>query len=373
MSSSVSVPVKVNNVVKRFGKVEALRRVSVYIKPGEFLVLLGPSGSGKTTLLRCIAGLEIPDEGEIIIGDKVVVNTSKRIFVPPKDRDIAMVFQNYALYPHMKVFDNIAFPLKLRKVPKEEIRKRVVEVAKMLRIEELLDRYPKQLSGGQQQRVALARALVRNPKVFLMDEPLSNLDAKLRVYMRAELKRLQKELKITTIYVTHDQAEAMTMADRIAVINEGRIMQLGTPIDLYERPENIFVAGFIGSPPMNFFDISLKEAEGKLIIDAGEFTLTVPENLAEILREYVGKELTFGVRPEHILVYKEPQENSIKTEVYVVEPLGSETIVNLRVGSIVFKAKVPPYTKLDIGTTVYALPMMDKIHIYDKKKGKIIV
>ncbi|RLE58654.1 MAG: sugar ABC transporter ATP-binding protein, partial [Thermoprotei archaeon] len=230
--------VSVKDLLKKFGNVIAVNKISFEVNDGEFVVLLGPSGCGKTTTLRLIAGLETPDGGEIWIGDKLVND------LPPKDRDVAMVFQNYALYPHMKVYDNLAFPLRLRKLPKDKIDRKVREVAKLLRIDNLLDRYPRQLSGGQQQRVALGRALVREPHVFLMDEPLSNLDAKLRVYMRAELKRLQRELGITTIYVTHDQAEAMTMADRIVVMNEGKIQQIGTPSELYYKPANLFVAGF---------------------------------------------------------------------------------------------------------------------------------
>ena len=245
--------VKVVNLVKKFDKTVAVDGISFDVKDGEFIVLLGPSGCGKTTTLRCIAGLETPDEGEIYIDDKLVND------LPPKDRDVAMVFQSYALYPHMTVYGNLAFPLKMRKLPKDEIDKKVKEVAKLLNIDHLLDRKPRQLSGGEMQRVALGRALVRTPRVFLMDEPLSNLDAKLRVYMRAELKKLQRDLKITTIYVTHDQAEAMAMADRIAVMNKGKILQYSEPHDVYEKPANLFVAGFIGSPPMNFIKASIVE------------------------------------------------------------------------------------------------------------------
>ncbi|RLE52516.1 MAG: glycerol-3-phosphate ABC transporter ATP-binding protein, partial [Candidatus Methanomethylicota archaeon] len=239
------VKIHLEHVTKVFGEVVAVDDVTLTIREKEFMVLLGPSGCGKTTTLRIIAGLEEPTKGEVYIDDQPVT------YLPPKDRDIAMVFQNYALYPHMKVYDNIAFPLKLRKYPKEEIDKMVKEVAEMLHIEDLLDRMPKQLSGGEQQRVALARALIRRPKAFLLDEPLSNLDAKLRVVMRAELKRLQKELGVTTVYVTHDQAEAMTMADRIAVMKDGKVLQVGSPADVFNKPVNLFVAGFIGSPPMN--------------------------------------------------------------------------------------------------------------------------
>jgi len=369
--------VKVVNVTKIFGgKVVALDNVSISVKNGEFFVLLGPSGSGKTTLLRCIAGLERPDKGVIAIGDKVVFDAKRKISIPPKDRDIAMVFQNYALYPHMKVFDNIAFPLRLRKIPKEEIRKKVVEVAKLLRIQDLLDRYPRQLSGGQQQRVALARALVRNPKVFLMDEPLSNIDAKLRVLMRAELKRLQKELGITTIYVTHDQAEAMTMADKIAILNFGKVMQIGTPGELYHKPANLFVAGFVGSPPMNFFDVTLvyDEKRGSYFLDSGEFQIKLPSDIAKIVSEEAkGEELILGVRPEDIQVLKEPIEGVFEAEIYVIEPLGSETIINLKVGNYLFKSRMLGEFQEGHGEKVYVKFNVEKIHIFDKKTEKAII
>ncbi len=258
--------VRLENITKIFPpNVVAVNNVNLKIEKGEFFVLLGPSGCGKTTTLRIIAGLEKPTKGRVYIDEQDVTD------LPPRKRDVAMVFQTWALYPHMKVYDNIAFPLKLRKVPKDEIDRKVREVAKLLRIEELLDRYPKQLSGGQQQRVALARALVRNPRVWLMDEPLSNLDALLRVQMRAELKRLQKELKITTVYVTHDQVEAMTMADRIAVMNAGRVLQIGTPHEVYHYPKTKFVAGFIGSPPMNFIKAVFDFKEGSYVLRGETF------------------------------------------------------------------------------------------------------
>ena len=368
--------VVVEHVTKVFGgKVVALNDVSVKIRDGEFFVLLGPSGSGKTTLLRCIAGLERPERGRILIGEKVVFDAEAKIFLPPKERDVAMVFQNYALYPHMKVFDNIAFPLRIRKLPKEEIRKKVIEVAKLLRIDDLLDRYPRQLSGGQQQRVALARALVRNPKVFLMDEPLSNLDAKLRVVMRAELKKLQKELGITTIYVTHDQAEAMTMADRIAILNEGRVVQIGTPSELYYKPVNLFVAGFVGSPPMNFFDVSLKYDEKRgYILDAGDFEVKLPKELADLItKSSSSTELILGIRPEDIVISKEPIEDSFVAEIYLVEPLGPETIVNLRVGGYVFKAKVLGEFQALPGDKVYVKFKVSRIHVFEKTSKKAII
>ena len=362
------VNVRVVNLTKRFGNTIAVDRVTFEVKDKEFVVLLGPSGSGKTTTLRMIAGLETPDEGEIYIGDQLVND------LPPKDRDVAMVFQSYALYPHMTVYENLAFPLKIRKYSKTEIDKKVKEVAELLRISHLLNRKPKQLSGGEQQRVALGRALVREPKVFLMDEPLSNLDAKLRVYMRAELKKMQKELGITTIYVTHDQAEAMTMADRIAVYNQGRIQQMATPKELYHRPANLFVAGFIGSPGMNFFEATLVRKNGEIILDAEEFKLTLPSTLVEYLKELTfPMDVVLGIRPEHISVYREEVPGSIETEVYVIEPLGSEIIIDFKMGDSIYKIKYPGEIKLNTGDKIYVIFDINKIHIFDKKTGRAII
>jgi len=360
--------VSIQNLTKRFGNIIAVNDVSIEINDEELMVLLGPSGCGKTTVLRCVAGLETPDKGDIRIGDRSV------IAVPPKDRDVAMVFQSYALYPHMKVFDNIALPLKLRKHPKEEIEKRVKETAHLLRIGHLLSRRPGQLSGGERQRVALGRAIIRKPKVFLMDEPLSNLDAKLRVYMRAELKRLQKELGITTIFVTHDQAEGMSMADRIAIMNDGKLQQLNSPEDIYAQPTSIFVAGFVGSPPMNFVDCSFlgkKNAQ----LDAGVFTVALPDHVKDIIKaRATGSELVLGVRPEDItLCEKSGSPESIEANVYVVEPLGSEVIANLKVGEELIKAKTPPDLKLQIGQKVWITFSKDKMHIFDRKTEKLVI
>ncbi|RLF04888.1 MAG: sugar ABC transporter ATP-binding protein [Thermoprotei archaeon] len=361
--------VVLKNVTKKFGRIIAVNKINLQVNDGEFMVLLGPSGCGKTTTLRLIAGLEYPDEGEIYIGDKLVND------VPPKDRDVAMVFQSYALYPHMKVYDNIAFPLKLRKLPKREIDRKVREVAKLLQISDLLDRKPAQLSGGQQQRVALARAIVREPKVFLMDEPLSNLDAKLRVYMRAELKKLQKELKITTIYVTHDQVEAMTMADRIAVMNNGEIQQVGTPMEIYEKPKNLFVAGFIGSPPMNFMDGTLLVKGDEAVVEVDDLVIKLPKALAGLFKGFpVETKVILGIRPKDVIVSKAPLKGqvNVQAEVYVVEPLGSETIVNFKVGDRILKAKT---TKVDVmpGDEVYVSFAPDKLYIFDKKTGKSLL
>jgi len=362
--------VKVVNLVKKFDKTIAVNGVSFDVKDGEFIVLLGPSGCGKTTTLRCIAGLETPDEGEIYIDDRMVND------LPPKDRDIAMVFQSYALYPHMTVYGNLAFPLKMRKLPKDEIDKKVREVAKLLNIDHLLDRKPRQLSGGEQQRVALGRALVRTPKVFLMDEPLSNLDAKLRVYMRAELKRLQKDLKITTIYVTHDQAEAMAMADRVAVMNKGRILQYEEPHHVYERPANLFVAGFIGSPPMNFIKASIVEKDSRIILDAGFFQYELEKDLGEIVKKGAsGSEVILGFRPEHITLSKEKDVNSVfQADVYVIEPMGSRIVVDLKAGEYLLKAVAPPTIEIPPpGQKVWVGFPTEQLHVFDAKTEKTLI
>ncbi len=362
--------VKLVNLTKIFEsrgeRVVAVDHINLYVKDREFLVLLGPSGCGKTTTLRMIAGLEVPTEGEIYIGDKLVND------LHPKDRDVSMVFQNYALYPHLTVFDNIAFPLKIRKYPKEEIRRRVEEVAELLRIKHLLGRKPKELSGGEQQRVALGRAIVRRPKVFLMDEPLSNLDAKLRILMRAELKKLQKELGVTTIYVTHDQVEAMTMADRIAVMNEGRLMQVGTPQELFNRPANIFVAGFIGAPPMNFFECEVKEYEDGYYFESEVFKYRISEALGKLVSRLGISRVIMGIRPHDVKVSRGPIENSIKAETYVVEPLGTETILDFKLGANIVKAVVPPTMRIEPGEEVWLVFEEDRLHIFDKKTGKSI-
>jgi multiple sugar transport system ATP-binding protein len=388
--------VELRDVVKRFGKVIAVNRVSLNISDKEFFSLLGPSGCGKTTVLRIIAGLEFPDEGDVLIDDKVVTH------LPPKDRDVAMVFQNYALYPHMSVFDNIAFPLSVRrrelKLSKEDIRKRVIEVAKLLNIEELLKRYPSQLSGGEQQRVALARALVRRPRVWLLDEPLSNLDAKLRVAMRSELKKLQKTLGITTVYVTHDQVEAMSMADRIAVMNKGKVLQVGTPDELYYKPLDTFVATFIGSPPMNLVSCILEEQSTSHtykvpveysggIIGEGEVStrfklrcadvveIPLAPKYAELLMKS-GREFLLGIRPEHIEIVKTKPELEIgvaKSKVDVTEPLGSEVITTVLLGSELVKARTRPEMKISPGDEVYLKLDLKRALVFDKKTGKLVI
>lgn len=320
------------------GNVRAVDNVNITVDDKEFVVFVGPSGCGKSTTLRMIAGLEDITEGELLIDDKIVND------VPPKDRDIAMVFQNYALYPHMTVYDNMAFGLKIRKFSKEEIVKRVNEAAKILDLEELLDRKPKALSGGQRQRVAVGRAIVRQPKVFLFDEPLSNLDAKLRVQMRAEISSLHTRLNATMIYVTHDQVEAMTMADKIVVLKDGVIQQIGSPLNLYNKPENKFVAGFIGSPPMNFMQVKATEEKGNIYIDEGTFKLEVPDG--DYLKNYIGKNLIFGIRPEDLdYVPTEIPGKTMKAGVTVIEPLGAEIHLYLNTGKHQFISRVAPDVK----------------------------
>jgi len=357
--------VRLKNVTKRFGEVTAVNNVSLEVQDKEFVVLLGPSGCGKTTALRCIAGLETPDEGEIYIGDKLVND------LDPKARNVAMVFQSYALYPHMTVFNNMAFPLENAKVPKDRINKRVHEVARLLKIEALLDRKPRQLSGGQQQRVALGRAIVREPKVFLMDEPLSNLDAKLRVYMRAELKKLQKELGVTTVYVTHDQVEAMTMGDRIAILNEGILQQFDSPDLVYSHSSNVFVAGFVGTPPINFFDCTLTSES---VLDAKEFKIKLPKDLAEAAKTAVSKEVTLGVRPQDVTVFKEgereKEKDLVKAQLYTTEPLGDMMILDLEIGAYIIKAVVSPHFETEKDLWVKLPP--ERMYLFDKKTGKAL-
>ncbi len=354
-----------DHVTKRFGDVVAVNDLNIHIEDKEFLVLVGPSGCGKSTALRCLAGLEDVTEGRILIGNQVVND------VAPKDRDIAMVFQSYALYPHMSVFDNMAFGLKLRKVPKDEIKRRVQEAAEMLGIQDLLDRKPRQLSGGQRQRVAVGRAIVREPKVFLFDEPLSNLDAKLRVETRANISKLHLQLETTFIYVTHDQMEAMTMASRIAVINKGVLQQIDTPQTLYDRPGNLFVAGFIGSPSMNFFDARITKDDGKLYVDGGTFNVQIPENRVSVYQPYIGKSVIFGIRPEDIYnpEYAAPGINAqpVPAKVDVTELMGNEIFVYLKNGNHNFIARVDPRSRYHIGDDVQVMFNMDNFHIFDKE------
>ena len=351
------------NIVKKYGDVTAVNDMNIHVEDKEFLVLVGPSGCGKTTALRSLAGLEEITSGEILIGDRVVND------VAPKDRDIAMVFQSYALYPHLSVYDNMAFGLKLRKVPKDEIKRRVSEAADILGIQELLDRKPRQLSGGQRQRVAVGRAIVREPKVFLFDEPLSNLDAKLRVAMRAEISKLHQRLQTTFIYVTHDQTEAMTMATRIAVINKGVLQQLDTPQKLYDTPANLFVAGFIGSPAMNFFPGKLRKDGDKLFVDTGDFSLPIPASKSKPYEAYAGKEVIFGIRPENVhdadYVPSNIDSEKITIKVDVTELMGNEIFLYLLSGKNTFVARVDPRSKLRVGQEAQVALDMDHFHIFD--------
>jgi len=353
------------HVAKQFGDVVAVSDLTIEIPDKEFLVFVGPSGCGKTTSLRLLAGLEEVTEGDIYIGDRLVND------VPPKDRDIAMVFQSYALYPHMSVYDNMAFGLKLRKTPKKEIERRVHESAKILGIEELLDRKPKQLSGGQRQRVAVGRAIVREPYVFLMDEPLSNLDAKLRVQARAEISKLHQRLGTTFIYVTHDQVEAMTMGTRIAVMRDGILQQVDSPQVLYDTPVNIFVAGFIGSPAMNFLDATLVERDGKVAVDTKDFLLEIPDDKAETYRQYLGKDVIFGIRPEdtHDPDYAPPGIKSalVEAKVDVTELMGNEVIVYLVSEGTEFLGRFDPRTGARVGNTLPVVFNMDRMHVFDKQ------
>lgn len=360
--------VRLVNISKYFGSVVANYDVNIYVKDGNFYTLLGPSGCGKTTTLRIIAGLETPDKGEVYIGDRLVND------LPPRERNVAMVFQNYALYPHMKVFDNIAFPLKAIKLPKDDIRRKVKWAMALLRIDGLENRKPRQLSGGQQQRVAVGRALVREPEVFLMDEPLSNLDALLRLRMRSELKRLFRDIKATIIYVTHDQAEAMTMADRIAIMKTGKIEQEGTPDEIYHRPSNTFIAGFVGSPPMNFLDGSLEEKNGELYINVGPISIKTLPKVGKLIKEKATiSEVVFGIRPEDIMIHKKRLSEAFESEVYVAEPLGSELLVNLKIGEYIVKVKAEPSLTVEIGEKVWVRFRKEKMHVFDKKMEKLII
>ena len=365
--------VKLKNVYKRFeGGVTAVSDFNLDIEDKEFIVLVGPSGCGKTTTLRMVAGLEEITEGEVYIADKLVND------VQPKDRDIAMVFQNYALYPHMTVFDNMAFGLKLRKTPKDEIKKRVHEAAKILEIEHLLDRKPKALSGGQRQRVALGRAIVRDPKVFLMDEPLSNLDAKLRVQMRLEITKLHQRLNTTFIYVTHDQTEAMTMGTRIVVMKDGIIQQVDSPTALYDRPVNMFVAGFIGSPQMNFINVLIEKRGEEIHLKFGSHDIKLPEGKAKKLEgtDYIGKEVVMGIRPENMhdeAVFIESMPDSVvNAKVEVVEMLGSETLLHMFIDDVPCTARVNPRTKTRGGDIVKIAIDTNRIHLFDKETEKTI-
>jgi multiple sugar transport system ATP-binding protein len=357
--------VTLRGVTKSFGGVTAVDELSLEIHDQEFLVLLGPSGCGKTTALRMIAGLETPTTGDIMIGDRRVNDVS------PRDRDVAMVFQNYALYPHMSVFDNMAFALKMRKTPRSDIDRRVRNAADLLQIEHLLQRKPRQLSGGERQRVALARAIVREPQVFLMDEPLSNLDAQLRVHTRAELVKLQHRLQTTTIYVTHDQTEAMTMADRVVVMRGGVLQQVDEPQQLYDRPASRFVGSFIGSPGMNFFEGRLVSDSSSPVVDAGVFQFPWPPYPADALAPQSGQAVTIGIRPEDLIPAAEASGNGVRFQASVdlIEPLGSDKLVHCVAEGTEFIARVDPRLSISLADQVTWFAPLDRLHLFDATTG----
>jgi multiple sugar transport system ATP-binding protein len=362
--------VALRNIVKTFDRTPAVQGIDLDISDREFIVLVGPSGCGKSTTLRMIAGLEEATSGEIYIGDQLVND------VPPKDRDIAMVFQNYALYPHMTVFENMSFGLRLKKFPKPEIRERVQTAARILDITDLLDRRPKQLSGGQRQRVAMGRAIVRNPKVFLFDEPLSNLDAKLRVQMRTEIKKIHQTVTTTTVYVTHDQVEAMTLADRVVIMNGGRIDQIGTPHEVYHKPRTQFVAGFIGSPTMNFLPCRLVENGAGLTVRLSDWlTLPVPPSREARYRPRVGHELIFGLRPEHIREGRgdiPPGMATFEARLDVVEPMGMETMVYFLVDGVEVCGRVDPAAAGTMGEPMRLVADLNQMHLIDPRTELVI-
>jgi len=348
---------------KKYDETHAVKDVNLEIRDREFVVLVGPSGCGKTTTLRMIAGLEDITSGEIRIDEKVVND------LPPMDRDIAMVFQNYALYPHMSVYDNMAFGLKMRKFEKSEIEKRVRRSAEILGIQALLERRPRQLSGGQRQRVALGRAIVRDPRVFLFDEPLSNLDAKLRVQMRVELKRLHHRLETTAIYVTHDQVEAMTLGDRVVVMKDGLVQQVGEPLELYGKPANRFVASFIGSPAMNFAEVTVNSSSEALWAEAPGLRIKVPESKRESLRRHTGQRVTLGIRPEALRPANgaDPSDYAFDSTVEVVEPLGNEILLDVRAGSHLMVARVDPGVRVKVRDAVRLAVDPERLHFFDSK------
>ena len=374
--------IKLEHITKRFGDVVAVDDVNLEIHDQEFVVFVGPSGCGKTTTLRAIAGLEAPDEGDIFI-DGNRVNT-----LSPADRDIAFVFQFYALYPHLTVYDNIAFPLKAVKAPKSEIQERVKEVAAILQIQTMLDRKPSHLSGGEMQRVALGRAMVRRPKAFLMDEPMSNLDAKLRVDMRTELKRLQHRLGATTIFVTHDQVEAMSMADRIVIMHQGSLQQIGTPQEVYNQPQTVFVAQFMGSPSMNLINGKVQaqtglnpdsSEEGEPALHLNHTDVWIELSAEQISRIGQSDEIIFGVRPEHIVVSKEPMEQGCKASVHLVEALGSVNIIDIFLGEnpetgdlVLLRARTHPAFKPDVGQSIWFDFDAKQVRLFDRQTEQVI-
>ncbi|HSM55370.1 MAG TPA: ABC transporter ATP-binding protein [Candidatus Sulfomarinibacteraceae bacterium] len=358
--------IKIENVTKRFGNFVAVDDATLTVADKEFVVLLGPSGCGKTTLLRTIAGLGMPDEGRITIGGRDMT------YLPPRERNISMVFQSYAIFPHMTVYDNIAFGMKMRKVDKTEIDRRVHESAEMLHIDQLLDRFPSKMSGGQRQRVAVARAIAMQAQVLLMDEPLSNLDALLRLEMRAELKQLLNELEVTTIYVTHDQIEALSMGDRIAVMKDGRIQQVDHPSTVYDKPANEFVAGFIGNPPMNFMSGVMRNQNGRVVLQIGDFTVAPSAEMQPILKPYDDEPMLIGIRAENMETLKSAADDAVKVQVQVVEPLGSQNLLTVRVGQDLIKVATHPTFQVEPGSNVWLRFPADKIRWIDRDSGKVL-
>lgn len=362
----------IKNLTKKYSEVQAVKDLNLNIEDKEFVVLLGPSGCGKTTALLCIAGLLIPDKGEILFDDKVVTNPECGVFLRPQERGVAMVFQDYALYPHMTVFKNIAFPLEIRGSNKSEVEKKVGETAELLGISQLLGRKPKQLSGGQRQRVALGRAIVREPKIFLMDEPLANLDAKLRLFMRVELKKLHQRLGTTTVYVTHDQVEAMSLGDKVAVLKDGVLQQVATPSELYGSPQNTFVAGFIGSPPMNMLDGNIVEKDGQLGINIGATTFELPSRMEKEMKEANTSEVILGFRPEHIKLTGIYEKNAIEVNVEMMESIGREVHAHLKVSERPVVALTSIAADVKVGQTAWIVLDEEKIHVFDRKTGEIL-
>ena len=358
--------IQIENVTKRFDKFVAVDNVSMTIEDQEFVVLLGPSGCGKTTLLRAIAGLGMADEGRISIGERDVT------YLPPRDRKISMVFQSYAIFPHMTVYDNIAFGLKMNKFDQTEIKKRVHDAAELLHIEKMLDRYPSKMSGGQRQRVAVARAIAMRSEVLLMDEPLSNLDALLRLEMRAELKRLLQEIKATTIYVTHDQIEALSMGDRIAVMKDGQILQFDKPETVYDLPSNRFVGGFIGTPPMNFMQGQVRRENGHVNVQVGNFNLKPADTMQPLLKPYEGEPILMGIRAENMETLSQPAQDSLQVEVLVVEPLGSQNLLTVKIGDDLVKVATHPAFRVEPGQDVWLRFPADKIRWIDRENGQVL-
>jgi multiple sugar transport system ATP-binding protein len=358
--------IQIENVTKRFDNFVAVDNVSLTIEDQEFVVLLGPSGCGKTTLLRAVAGLGMADEGRISIGGRDVT------YLPPRDRKISMVFQSYAIFPHMTVYDNVAFGLKMNKFDKREIDKRVRDASALLHIEGMLDRYPSKMSGGQRQRVAVARAIAMRSEVLLMDEPLSNLDALLRLEMRAELKRLLQEIKATTIYVTHDQIEALSMGDRIAVMKDGKILQCDKPEIVYDLPTSRFVGGFIGTPPMNFMQGQVQRENGHVNVRVGDFNLSPANSMQPLLKSYEGKDVLMGIRAENMETLAKPAEDALQVEVLVVEPLGSQNLLTVKIGNDLVKVATHPTFHATPGMDVWLRFPAEKIRWVDRENGTVL-